>query len=85
MVKTYDMENVSRGYDAKYEMVESVDHKGFADGLGRWMRVEDYNSLEARLDAVMLEYCPDEMTEEQRIRWAANQMTANDGGSEHGG
>lgn len=28
---------------------------------------------EARIDELMLEYCPDEMTEEQRERWAAAQ------------
>ena len=28
---------------------------------------------EAKLDRVMLEHCPDEMSEEQRARWAAHQ------------
>lgn len=32
--------------------------------------------LEARVDALMLEYCPDEMTDEQKARWAAHQSAA---------
>lgn len=55
VVKTYDMENVSRGYDAKYEMVESVDHKGFADGLGSWVRLEDYEKIETALRNLLAE------------------------------
>lgn len=31
------------------------------------------DALQAKLDAVMLEYCPDEMTPEQRAVWAASQ------------
>ena len=40
-VKTYEMENTSRGYEPRYEMIESVDHKGLPDGLGTWVRRED--------------------------------------------
>ncbi|MGP1675946.1 MAG: hypothetical protein ACTS6J_02180, partial [Burkholderiales bacterium] len=32
--------------------------------------------LQARLDAVMLEYCSDDMTEEQVLRWQASQRPA---------
>jgi hypothetical protein len=30
-------------------------------------------ALQARIDALMLEYCPKEMTEEQLAEWARNQ------------
>jgi hypothetical protein len=33
-------------------------------------------ALQARLDAVMLEYCPDEMTPEQLANWGAHQQVA---------
>ena len=29
--------------------------------------------LEAQLDALMLEYCPDEMSEDQKANWAKHQ------------
>ena len=32
--------------------------------------------LEARIDALMLEYCPDEMTAEQKANWAEHQVPA---------
>lgn len=35
------------------------------------MRKRD--AAEAKLDAIMLEYCPEEMTKEQKIRWAQHQ------------
>ena len=35
-------------------------------------------ALEARIDALMLEYCPDEMTDEQMKRWGENQVDAGD-------
>jgi hypothetical protein len=30
--------------------------------------------LQAKIDALMLEYCPDEMTEEQMANWARHQQ-----------
>jgi hypothetical protein len=35
------------------------------------------NELELRIDNLMLEYCPDEMTEEQKDNWAAHQVPAD--------
>lgn len=46
MVKTYDMENVSTGWDAVYKMVE------IPDGAGDFVRTEDYKVLEAALDSI---------------------------------
>lgn len=33
--------------------------------------------LQAKIDRLMLEYCPDEMTPEQLAEWAANQKPAS--------
>jgi hypothetical protein len=33
-------------------------------------------SLQAKVDALMLEYCPEEMTPEQKANWAAHQVAA---------
>ena len=44
VVKTYDLLNTSRGYESYYDMVESVDHNGNPDGLGAWVRKEDYDT-----------------------------------------
>lgn len=30
-------------------------------------------SMQAKIDELMLEYCPDEMQEEQKINWQLNQ------------
>ena len=37
---------------------------------------EECALLQARIDSLMLEYCPDEMTPEQRANWEANQRAA---------
>lgn len=54
-------------------LVHSLGQSG-APAMGRFRQRAE--AAEAKLDAVMLEYCPDEMTEEQRERWAANQVPA---------
>jgi hypothetical protein len=33
-------------------------------------------AAQARIDSLMLEYCPDEMTEPQKARWAEHQAPA---------
>jgi hypothetical protein len=50
-----------------------------------WIKRERYDALQALLDAVMLEYCPDEMTPEQRARWAESQAASPDRGDEKHG
>ena len=35
---------------------------------------EELEARQAKIDALMLEYCPDDMTEEQVNRWEANQV-----------
>lgn len=37
---------------------------------------ERIGELEARIDALMLDHCPDEMTREQRENWAKHQRAA---------
>ena len=39
---------------------------------------EDIDEIQAKLDAVMLEYCPEEMTEEQLERWGNCQEPVNE-------
>ena len=34
----------------------------------------ELKALEARIDQLMLEYCPDEMTSEQKTNWAEHQV-----------
>jgi hypothetical protein len=34
-------------------------------------------AMQAKIDSLMLEYCPDEMTEEQKAKWAAHQKPAS--------
>lgn len=34
---------------------------------------DEIERLQAKIDALMLEYCPDEMTPEQRTEWAKHQ------------
>lgn len=36
------------------------------------------NELQAKLDRLMLEHCPDEMTEEQKANWAKAQRAVPD-------
>lgn len=35
-----------------------------------------FTAQQAKIDALMLEYCPDEMTEHQRQQWEQHQMIA---------
>lgn len=49
-----------------------------AEWLGRHKALDEAerlaNDLQAKIDALMLEYCPDEMTEAQKERWARHQQ-----------
>jgi predicted RNase H-like nuclease (RuvC/YqgF family) len=42
-----------------------------AEDVKAW--IQSLESQQARIDALMLEFCPDEMTEEQKTNWAAAQ------------
>ena len=73
----------NKAEDAYFEARPQIDsgdrRRVFEAGYERgW---EDRNrevlALQAKLDAVMLEYCPDEMTEEQKAEWARHQTPAS--------
>lgn len=38
---------------------------------------EENGALQAKIDLLMLEYCPDEMTPEQMAEWERNQVRAS--------
>ena len=40
-------------------------------------RQQELDALQAKLDAVMLEYCPEEMTQEQTEKWAISQVVSD--------
>ncbi len=44
-----------------------------AHDLAKCAWIEARSDLRAKLDALMLEHCPDEMSAEQKARWAENQ------------
>jgi hypothetical protein len=48
------------------------------DPEGEWVRYGDHlkavASMQARIDELMLEYCPAEMTKEQLDEWAKHQV-----------
>ena len=48
---------------------------GVLEGMCR--RQSDIDSLQARIDELMLEYCPNEMTPEQVQEWAKNQAVSD--------
>lgn len=47
--------------------------------------IDQIEERQARIDALMLEYCPDEMTPEQKARWAACQRPVATEGVAGGG
>ena len=50
-------------------------HEQLADQTARWAAVvSERDALQASIDALMLEYCPDDMTPEQTKEWARHQV-----------
>ncbi len=55
-----------------------------AETMGNvWKAAAEYaartaDDRQARIDALMLEFCPDEMTEAQRDNWAKHQQPVSD-------
>lgn len=43
-----------------------------------WYRRE-LDAKQAKIDELMMEYCPDEMTEDQLVEWAKHQRVVYDG------
>ncbi len=50
--------------------------KASRDSLLEHMKL--LGAAQAKIDALMLEYCPDEMTEEQMANWERHQVPATD-------
>lgn len=50
---------------------------------GEWVRYTDHAAtvaaMQARIDELMLEYCPHEMTQEQFDEWARHQAPVDEG------
>jgi hypothetical protein len=64
------------------------EHKGLQDciaaSMGRHLiklairpLIEEVHALQARIDELMLEYCPNEMTEAQLENWKAHQVLSD--------
>lgn len=53
-----------------------------ADGIRENQSIEELKrelaAKQAQIDALMLEFCPDEMTDEQRANWARNQRRSHE-------
>lgn len=52
---------------------EAID---YGEAMAAWGAAQERERMQARIDALMLEYCPDEMSEEQKRNWAAHQVPA---------
>ncbi len=64
----------------KYERLRARAERLHELEISHWAMVHEVErltrergSLQARIDALMLEYCPDEMTHEQTAEWARSQ------------
>lgn len=57
-------------YGAGMEPCSDGDYVSYDDAM------EAINGLQARIDSLMLEHCPDEMTEQQMTEWAKHQVAA---------
>ena len=56
---------------------------GFSDGRRlRERRLATYAELQAKIDALMLEYCPEDMTPEQFENWENNQVVGRASGAD---
>lgn len=63
----------SQGYEA-HELLEPLTAKDANNLVARIIRLNTENAyLQAKIDALMHEYCPEEMTAEQLANWAKHQ------------
>lgn len=67
------------GYDPESQTLPPFD--GFIRRFAELVETEvrERGNVQARLDAVMLEFCPDEMTDEQLAAWGEAQEKVPDG------
>lgn len=46
----------------------------YGEAMAAWGAAQERERMQARIDALMLEHCPDEMSDEQKRNWAVNQV-----------
>lgn len=62
--------------EALKESLDGKRHEANAAWVAAEAAERDASAKQARIDALMLEYCPDEMTPEQVAEWAQHQAVA---------
>lgn len=60
-------------------LVTDAQIEAFGEAMAAWGAAQERERMQARIDALMLEHCPDEMSDEQKRNWAANQVPAQQG------
>lgn len=69
-MKRYELDQYADGDQMATSMVEAKD--------GEYVLHDDamkiIGGLQAKIDALMLEHCPEEMTPEQRAKWREHQV-----------
>ena len=68
--------------DFKLDPVDAIDHAVYTYANSNLARcyvdsVRRANALQAKIDSLMLEYCPKEMTVEQIVEWSNRQRPAS--------
>ena len=81
---TDDIANALLGMKAIYEMRFNAMFKDFEDSIGKdWEKERELkrqlDAKQARIDELMLEYCPDEVTDEQWDEYQKHQRVVYDG------
>lgn len=57
----------------RYGGIDEYETQVIESDTGYLCKYSDYQALEAKLDLIMLEYCPSDMTERQIKEWEDNQ------------
>jgi len=77
-LKHEDNEQLRIDYKALNEYMQRMGIETPNPGDEVPMLIRHLDDRQARIDALMLEYCPDEMTEAQKENWAKHQRQAGD-------
>ena len=64
-----ELENESRKIDLAFEHIKPMDYEKVFDGLK-----EENQSLQSKIDSLMIEFCPNDMTDDQIEKWCKHQM-----------
>jgi len=66
---------------SEQEDFEKTDEQRLSEAADRIETLErELAAAQAKIDALMLEYCPDEMTDAQREEWARHQVPVEEEG-----